>query len=129
MTKAETLAEYYGLTYRVIKRQLDGVSHEESLVQPPFRGNCLNWVLGHIVCSRAEVLIPTCVLRDASKMREVGHRPEAFRISFQLIESITYLVNDLIERGKSQIRQVFFAHFFPDMSTRTLAQDCRQAEQ
>lgn len=56
MTKVETLAEYYGLTYRVIKRQLDGVSHEESLVQPPFRGNCLNWVLGHIVCSRAEVL-------------------------------------------------------------------------
>ena len=56
MTTAETLAEYYGLTYRVIKRQLDGVTHEESLVQPPFRGNCLNWVLGHIVVSRAETL-------------------------------------------------------------------------
>src|SRR5271165_424636 len=56
MTTAETLAEYYGLTYRVIKRQLDGVTHEESLVQLPFRGNCLNWVLGHIVVSRAETL-------------------------------------------------------------------------
>jgi len=56
MTIAETLADYYGLTYRVIKRQLEGVTHEESLVQPPFRGNCLNWVLGHIVVSRATVL-------------------------------------------------------------------------
>ena len=56
MTTAATLDEYYGLTYRVIKRQLDGVTHEESLVQPPFRGNCLNWVLGHIVISRAESL-------------------------------------------------------------------------
>src|SRR6266700_3371399 len=60
-------------------------------------------------------LIPTCVLRDASKMGEVGHRTEALRIGFQLIESVTDLVDDLIERGKSQIRQVFFAHFFPHM--------------
>jgi uncharacterized damage-inducible protein DinB len=55
-TRAETLAEYYGLTYRVIGRQLEGVTHEESLVQPPFRGNCLNWVLGHILVSREEAL-------------------------------------------------------------------------
>src|SRR6266571_8018058 len=60
-------------------------------------------------------VIPIRVLRDISKMREVGHRTKAFRIGFQLIESVTYLVNDLIKRGKSQIRQVFFAHFFPDM--------------
>src|SRR5713101_9114549 len=60
-------------------------------------------------------LIPTCVLRDTSKMGEVGHRTEAFRIGFQLIEYVTYLVNHLIERGKSEIRQVFFAHFFPYM--------------
>jgi uncharacterized damage-inducible protein DinB len=55
-TRVETLTEYYGLTYRVIGRQLEGVTHEESLVQPPFRGNCLNWVLGHIVVSREEAL-------------------------------------------------------------------------
>ncbi len=62
-------------------------------------------------------------------MREVSHRTEAFRIGFQLIESVTYLVNDLIKRGESEIRQVFFAHFFPHMFHGTLARDCRQAEQ
>ena len=56
MTQAETLAEYYGTIHRVIYRQLDGVTHEESLRQPPFRGNCLNWILGHIVYSRRNVL-------------------------------------------------------------------------
>jgi hypothetical protein len=39
-------------------------------------------------------------------MGEVGHRTEAFRIGFQLIESVTYLVNHLIERGKSEIKWV-----------------------
>jgi DinB superfamily len=56
MTTPETMAEYFGLTYRVIHWQLDGVTHEESLLQPPFRGNCLNWVLGHIVFGRESVL-------------------------------------------------------------------------
>jgi hypothetical protein len=70
---------------------------------------------GHPTKLRGDVLIPTCILRGTSKMREVGHRPEAVRIGFQLIESLTHLINYLIERGKGQIRQVLFAHFFPDM--------------
>src|SRR5216683_1978729 len=67
-----------------------------------------------IVCCHT-LIIPTRVLRDTSKMGEVGHRTETFRIGFELIESVTHLVNDLIERGKSPIRQVFFAQFFPHM--------------
>lgn len=40
----------------VIKRQTDGVTHEQSLLQPPFRGNCMNWVLGHMLEARNEIL-------------------------------------------------------------------------
>lgn len=40
----------------VLHRQIDGMSHEDSLLQLPFRGNCLNWVLGHIAVSRQTVL-------------------------------------------------------------------------
>src|SRR6266700_5823609 len=58
---------------------------------------------------RASNLIPTRILRDTSKMGEVGHRTEMFGIGLQLVESVTHLVNHLIERGKSEIRQVFFA--------------------
>jgi uncharacterized damage-inducible protein DinB len=33
-----------------------GLSHEDSLVQPPAGGNCLNWVAAHIVASRNAIL-------------------------------------------------------------------------
>lgn len=56
MTTPETLTFYYGLTYNVIHQQIDGLTHADSLLQLPFRGNCLNWVLGHIVFSRGSVL-------------------------------------------------------------------------
>lgn len=40
----------------VINKQVEGLTHAESLLQPPFRGNCLNWVIGHIVANRERVL-------------------------------------------------------------------------
>jgi len=36
--------------------QIKDVSHAESLIQPPFRGNCLNWVVGHILVVYGECL-------------------------------------------------------------------------
>ncbi len=40
----------------VLDMQLKSVTHEESLVQPPYHGNCLNWILGHLNISRANLL-------------------------------------------------------------------------
>jgi len=59
MTQAETLAKYFALTYQIIQWQLDGLSQEGCLIQPPFRGNCFNWVLGHLIYERDLVL--TCL--------------------------------------------------------------------
>src|SRR5260370_1012662 len=55
------------------------------------------------------------VLRDHSKMGEVGQRTETFRVGFQLVESITHLVNNLIKGGQSEIRELFFAQAFAYM--------------
>ena len=55
------------------------------------------------------LFIPISVLRDHSKMREVSHRTETLRVGFQLIESFTHLINHGIKRGKSEIRELFFA--------------------
>lgn len=35
-----------------LHKNLEGISHEDSLRQPEENGNCLNWVVGHIVASR-----------------------------------------------------------------------------
>ena len=40
----------------IIKAQTKGLSHADSLLQPPFRGNCLNWVLGHMAENRNTML-------------------------------------------------------------------------
>ena len=40
----------------VIKAQTEGLSHADSLLQVPFRGNCLNWVLGHMAANRNTML-------------------------------------------------------------------------
>jgi hypothetical protein len=52
MISPNIIAHYFSLNHRIIHRQVEGLTHEDSLRQLPFRGNCLNWVLGHIVSNR-----------------------------------------------------------------------------
>jgi hypothetical protein len=39
-----------------LKQHLAGLTAEDALLQLPFRGNCLNWVMGHIVEARHYML-------------------------------------------------------------------------
>ena len=55
MTGSE-LVSMYEFSYMAINRNLDGVTHEESLFIPEPAGNCMNWVVGHIVAARNTVL-------------------------------------------------------------------------
>lgn len=51
----EILRQQARLTDHVVRANLEGVSQEDSLAQPS-AGNCLNWVLGHLVCIYGKVL-------------------------------------------------------------------------
>lgn len=53
---SELLISQYHNTYTAIKRLTSGMSHEDSLLQFPFGGNCLNWTLGHITVYRLNLL-------------------------------------------------------------------------
>lgn len=53
---AQSLSQSYGSTHWLINNLTDGLSNDDSLVQPPFEANCLNWVLGHILVGRNEAL-------------------------------------------------------------------------
>jgi hypothetical protein len=57
MISADLITRYFNLNHRVIHLQIDGLTHADSLLQPPFRANCLNWVLGHVVAARNNALI------------------------------------------------------------------------
>jgi hypothetical protein len=56
MIEASELVDAFARNVRVVKMQTEGLTHEDSLRQLPFRGNCLNWVLGHLVASGDDVL-------------------------------------------------------------------------
>ena len=44
------------MNYGALFRNLEGVTREEALIHPERGGNCINWVAGHIVASRNNVL-------------------------------------------------------------------------
>ena len=52
----EMIHDLFKTNHFVVTHQCDGLTHEDSLLQLPFRGNCLNWVLGHCLVSRQRVL-------------------------------------------------------------------------
>ncbi len=54
--KAQAIIRDYEFHNMLIRRFVDGISHEESVLQLPFAHNCLNWILGHIVTNRSHVL-------------------------------------------------------------------------
>ena len=56
MPEPREVRDVFAANLWVIKRQIEGLSHKDSLIQPPFRGNCLNWVLGHILVGRSNAL-------------------------------------------------------------------------
>lgn len=56
MTDVQELIDSFKTTTRIIHKQAAGLTHADSVLQLPFRGNCFNWVVGHIVEHRDQVL-------------------------------------------------------------------------
>ena len=52
----ELLSIQLGYSHYVLKQNAEGLSQEQSLYQPQPGGNCLNWVVGHIVAARNGLL-------------------------------------------------------------------------
>ena len=50
------LTRLFEFSYNVTRGNVEGFTHEDSLTQPKLSGNCLNWVVGHIVATRNHIL-------------------------------------------------------------------------
>jgi uncharacterized damage-inducible protein DinB len=72
MTVVATLRHQAQLTRTVVRLNVDGVTHEESLIQPQPGGNCLNWVLGHLVAIYGEAL-PLLGQQPVRPREELAH--------------------------------------------------------
>lgn len=55
--ESSTLIGMATSNFGIVQKQVKDLTHDDSLLQLPFRGNCLNWVLGHITQSRNKMLL------------------------------------------------------------------------
>ncbi len=51
MTQPESILQILAFNEYTLSRHLEGITAEDALPQLPFRGNCLNWVMGHLANS------------------------------------------------------------------------------
>ena len=52
--KPADLSRMYRINHGALHQNVEGLSHEDSLARPE-TGNCLNWVMAHIVSSRNSI--------------------------------------------------------------------------
>jgi len=56
MITTKQLMKAFERNMRIIQMQTNGLSQADSLLQMPFRANCLNWVVGHLLANRDAIL-------------------------------------------------------------------------
>jgi len=57
MISPQLLKDLYEDSYGLVKQQIDGIKHQESIYRPSYGGNCINWILGHIIVARCNFLM------------------------------------------------------------------------
>ncbi len=130
MSKA-ILIRLYGLTHMVTMRNLEGISDEEAGLAPEKGGSCINFVLGHMVVTREDILklmeIPTLCSEDMVKQysrgsTDTGNRSVKLEILIKLYSTSQELIVKWIdelngeelqkEQGDSTLMQELFEYYF-----------------
>lgn len=65
-TAVVALLEQLRLIDVAVRRNLEGITHDESLRQPRPAGNCINWVLGHLVVGFQTTMADLGIAQDLS---------------------------------------------------------------
>jgi uncharacterized damage-inducible protein DinB len=94
--EADLLKGLYEVNHYAIKANLESLSHEQSFVSPDAGGNCIHWVLGHILCQRRAILTmlgeePVWSEEQAARYRR-GSEPVTERTNAPRLET---MVGDL----------------------------------
>jgi hypothetical protein len=48
--------QLFSYTFTLVHAQLQQMTHAQSLLAPPWGGNCINWLVGHLISSRMRAL-------------------------------------------------------------------------
>jgi uncharacterized damage-inducible protein DinB len=98
------------ITHQIVQLNVKGLSHEESLIQVSPGGNCLNWVLGHLVVTY-ETILPmlgqeTVIGKEALKRYDRGSAPlrdPAEAREFQELLDAWDKTTELVDNGLAEL--------------------------
>jgi uncharacterized damage-inducible protein DinB len=98
---ATILIDILQFNHNVIHMQLKDITHADSLLQLPFRGNCMNWVIGHILTSRQEWLtllgLPGIMSEAEYKTYGFGSEPITCPDPASPLESLVAKLNESLD--------------------------------
>jgi hypothetical protein len=95
---------------QVVQMNVEGFTHEESLIQPSPAGNCLNWVMGHLLTiyermlpymGQKAVLEPDALKRYVRGSSPLPDATEA--LDFQVLLTAWNEANDRIDAGLANL--------------------------
>jgi uncharacterized damage-inducible protein DinB len=73
------LARLFTASAMALEMNLKDLSHEDTLLQPPGGGNCMNWVIGHVLATRSQLFVMLGLepfwSEDQTRVYERGSRP------------------------------------------------------
>lgn len=122
----EIIKNQVASTYYVITSNIDGITHEESMIFPNGEANCMNWILGHLIYIRNPLLN---ILGEESVWNSdkfsfynrgeiaVDHKDEL--ISFEDLKSYLKQSQDRLE-AKLNTLESFKPEMVKDISTLSL---------
>jgi len=133
------LIRMFEINHSALRTNIEDITNEEALIEPKSAGNCLNWIVGHIVISRSTILsllgekpaLPDNIAKPYKRGAEVGDACvltsfsqiiQAFDKSqdvlkkalLRISEVVLYNVLETGNKGEEKIRlldQLLFLHF------------------
>lgn len=57
MPQSRLLSKLFEMNYGALYRNLEGITHDDSVVMPEPGGNPINWVVGHVVATRSRMFL------------------------------------------------------------------------
>ena len=77
MHARQALKSQYSLFYRTVAMNTEGMTHDDSMIQPVPAGNCANWILGHLIGAQNMIMeaIGEAPVWDSETLANAGGDP------------------------------------------------------
>ena len=114
MITVHNLQQILKIENNIIHEQVNGLSQADSLLQPQPGGNCVNWVLGHLLTSQLEIIraldglppfTPSVIARydrDSLPVREDGEGVLPLSTLLNMHDQVQEVLDKLLDTIKEE---------------------------